>query len=124
MGGSALKLNQFDENGGGPEQEILREIISNYRQFVGTKAAFHIEYISWPGQFQTKDEEMEFFLNDYSRPDDYEVVDKWHDEAVQELSVAEVELIDTRRSRNLWRISAIILLIPYLALWYLSKNNT
>lgn len=77
----------------------------------------------WPGKFETKDEEMGFHLNEFAHPPDYETVEQWHEEAVYELSVCEVQLIDTRWSRNFWRAAAIILLIPYLVVWYFWQSN-
>jgi hypothetical protein len=48
-----------------------------------------------------------------------EVIDQWHDEACDKLAACEIELEDRRFSHKLWRALAIILLIPYVALWYL-----
>ena len=116
-----MKLNEFDEHGKGPDYDALWNIVLSYRSFTGLKASFHIEYPWWRGQFESKEEEMEFFLNEYSRPDDYEVVDQWHEDAVKELSATEIELSDVRSSRYFWRIAAIVLTIPYLAVWHFLK---
>lgn len=118
-----MKLNDLDDNASGPDISTFQKIVFEYRRFAGTKAAFHVEYPWLPGQFETKDEEMDFNLLEYARPDDYEVVEQWHDDAVAKLSAAEVELMDTRTSRNIWRVAAILLLVPYIFLWYMWKAS-
>lgn len=114
-----MKLNGVDETGRSPDYDTLRKMVLDYRIFAGTTAAFHIEYLWWPGQFDTKEEELDFHLNEFARPDDYEVVSRWHEEAVDNFSAAQGELDETRTSRNFWRVVAIVLLVPYLVIWYL-----
>lgn len=119
-----MLLNSFDTETDPPDYDTLKNIILDYREFAGAKAAFHVEYPWWPGSFETRDEEMEFFLNEHARPDNYEVLDRWHDEAVHELAASDVALIDTRFSRNVWRATAIVFLIPYALLWYLWRSSS
>ena len=118
-----MKLKEIDSSGDLPDLETLQHMVRDYREFSGTRAAFHIEHFWWPGQFETKEEEIDFHLNEYGRPYKYEVIDRWHEEAVQKLAVCEIDAMDIRSSRNVWRVVAIVLLIPYLALWYLWKTR-
>ncbi|WP_422031312.1 hypothetical protein [Roseovarius sp.] len=119
-----MKLGEVGEGRPRPEYETLMKIVMAYREFVGTKAAFHVEHEWWPGQFSSKNEEMEFYLDEFARPDDYQVIEQWHDQAVEELATCEVDLMEVRRARNLWRFTALVLLIPYLILWYFWRSNT
>lgn len=117
-------LKPFDIDGSDPDRETLLHLIDDYREFVGPKAAFHIEHVWWPGNFEDKEEEMDFFFDENSAPDDYETLNKWHDDASYELAKVEVEQMDTKFSLNVWRVLSAILLIPYLVLLYFWKTNT
>lgn len=113
-----MKLNSFDRDIAEPDPTILRSLIVDYREFVGKTVAFHIEYDSWPHTFKDRTEELDFQLAEFS-PEPYEGLEKWHDEAVDKLVEAEMSLNQVRVSRNLWRLAAILLLVPYLLLYLL-----
>ncbi|WP_189682066.1 hypothetical protein [Seohaeicola zhoushanensis] len=105
-----------------PDRDTLRWMVLDYRQFVGTKAAFNLEHVWWPGEFETKDEERDFYFNDFAVPDPYEEVLQRNDETVDRLAGALVEVQDLRSSRNTWRVLAVAAAVPYLVLWYLWRT--
>ena len=92
--------------------------MSDCREFVRTKAAFYVEHFWWPGEFDSDDERMDFELIDYDQPENYEVLEKWHDEAEEESFKYFIDLIVTRFSRNIRRASATALAIPYVILYF------
>ena len=118
-----MKLNNLDDIKAPVEAEPLKEMIQSYREFVGPTAAFHVEYLSWPGQFESREEEMDFLLDERGSPPDYLTLEKWHEDAIQKWSACEGELNEARTSRNLWRFATIALFFSYLVSEYLWNLN-
>lgn len=96
-------------------ERTIREIVEEYREFVGSETAFHIEYILAPGSFTNKDQEEEFFLGaPHNIPDDYATVLKQVDELSGKLAAVEIALMDSEKDKK-WLMGAVTLLgIPYL----------
>lgn len=93
------------------------DVIQAYRSFAGVKAAFSVEYTRMPGEFESKQEETEFFLGECLEPVPYETVCRRQDEDSYDLANAQVELDNTKRSRNIWRGAALVFVFWYLAHW-------
>jgi len=103
-----------------PDYETLHQLICEYRSFVGNEAAFHIEYFYWPGEFDTKDEEMDFFLiPEMTTPDPYEVLKRHYDDLSAEAAADHVNLIDAKGELRIFKWIAAMLAMPYFVLLYL-----